>query len=117
MSCVPSIYDLKTSKVVNRKHYGKKVDIWSIGIMALEMKDGEPPYLQARDLRITGQLTPLIFPFTQEKPMRALWLIAQEGKPKIEDKEKLSLPFQDFLDKCLEVRLLQGDRNEDEYVG
>ena len=109
MSCVPSIYDLKTSKVVNRKHYGKKVDIWSIGIMALEMKDGEPPYLQARDLRITCQLNPLIFPLTKEKPMRALWLIAQEGKPKIEDKEKLSLPFQDFLDKCLEVRLLQGD--------
>ena len=73
-------------QVVNtNKPYGRKVDVWSLGIMALEMKDGQPPYLK-------------------EKPLRAIWLISQEGKPEIKDREKLPRKFLGFLDSCLEVR-------------
>lgn len=70
-------------EVVQRKEYGPSVDIWSLGITAIEMVEGSPPHL--------------------ENPERAIRLLTTKRvSPKLKDPSQLSLEFQDFLGKCLQ---------------
>ena len=67
--------------IKGEKAYDSKTDIWSFGILAMELADGEPPYIS-------------------EHPTRLLYKIVMNDPPRI-NKHRTS-DFQDFIDKCLD---------------
>lgn len=75
-------------EVIQESRYDGKVDVWSLGVSAIEMAEGLPPKWDVH-------------------PMRVLFMILREPAPMLEDKEKWSLIFHDFVAKCLtkETRL------------
>ncbi|XP_017928273.1 serine/threonine-protein kinase PAK 3-like [Manacus vitellinus] len=71
-------------EVVISKPYGPKVDIWSFGIVGLEMVEGEVPY-------------------QNETSVLAQYLIATGGAPKLKNPKQVSAWLRDFLTCCLET--------------
>ncbi|PVU97078.1 hypothetical protein BB561_000767 [Smittium simulii] len=83
-------------EVVKQKPYGPKVDVWSLGIMVIEMIELEPPYLD-------------------EEPLKALYLIATNGTPTLKDPDSLSLELKSYLAECLCVDV-DSRANIDELI-
>jgi len=70
-------------ELIRGQDYDYKVDIWSTGIMAMEMAEGEPAYMD--------------FP-----PLRALFLITTKGIPPLKEEDKWTPSFRSFVNKSLE---------------
>jgi Protein kinase domain/P21-Rho-binding domain len=70
-------------ELIRGHEYEHKVDIWSLGIMVMEMAEGEPPYMD--------------FP-----PLRALFLITTKGIPGLKEPGSWSAPFNAFFALCVE---------------
>ncbi|XP_038071714.1 serine/threonine-protein kinase PAK mbt-like isoform X2 [Patiria miniata] len=69
-------------EVISRLPYGPEVDIWSLGIMVMEMVDGEPP-------------------FFNEPPLQAMRRIRDMPPPKLKNPHKASPRLQGFLERML----------------
>ncbi|KAK9511696.1 hypothetical protein O3M35_000308 [Rhynocoris fuscipes] len=69
-------------EVISRLLYGPEVDIWSLGIMVIEMVDGEPP-------------------FFNEPPLQAMRKIRDMAPPKLKNTHKVSGRLQGFLERLL----------------
>lgn len=69
-------------EVIQENRYDGKVDVWALGVSAIEMAEGLPPRSNVH-------------------PMRVLFMISREPAPMLEDKERWSLVFHDYVAKCL----------------
>lgn len=84
-------------EVIKQSGYDHKADIWSLGITAIELAKGEPPYAELHPMKVCRfcHLTNGSLNFLQ-----VLFLIPKNPPPMLEG--NFSKPFREFVALCLQ---------------
>ena len=92
-------------EAVTSQEYGPKVDIWSLGIMAIGMYSRilAHTYFLVADTNRDVEMIEGKPPYVDENPLKAMHLIVTNGAPTITNLENLFPTLRDYLAKTLEV--------------
>jgi serine/threonine-protein kinase 24/25/MST4 len=69
-------------EVIQASQYDGKVDIWALGISSIEMAERYPPRWRVN-------------------PNRVIFMVVRDPPPRLTEKERWTLAFQDFIAQCL----------------
>lgn len=72
-------------ELINKNFYNELVDVWSVGVILIELIEGEPPYLRL-------------------PPLKAMYFISTKEPYRL-NRQKYSDNMCDFVEKCLEKDL------------
>ena len=70
-------------EVISQSKYGSQCDIWSLGITAIELSKGSPPYASVH-------------------PMKVLFLIPKNAPASLATEDGFTADFSDFVTRCLQ---------------